>query len=68
MDYQTQFNWLVTMASNQGFKAHAWHRAKQCEADHPGISQALKDHMIGLASNSESDNPTQQKHNSVGQK
>ena len=68
MDYQTQLDWLITMASNPGFKQYAWNMAKQCEADHPGIAQALKDHMIGQVKDLASDNPTQQKPNSVGKK
>jgi len=57
MDYQTQLDWLIAMSSNPGFKDHAWYRAKQLEADFPGIKDALTNHMIGLAATLESENP-----------
>lgn len=37
MTYQQQLDWLVTMASNPGAKAHAWHRAKELAADKSGL-------------------------------
>lgn len=54
MDYQTHFNWLVVMASNSGWKAHAWHRAQELDLHYSGIAEALKQHMIGLEKMSES--------------
>ena len=55
MDYQTQLDWLVTMAQHPGFKDHAWFRTKQLETDFPGIKQALTRRMTGLASGTASE-------------
>lgn len=47
--YSQHLAWLLTMARNPGFKAHAWHRAKELEADPSGlwlgITQALTQGM-----------------------
>lgn len=32
---EEQFSWLLTMARNPGFKAHAWHRANELAALDP---------------------------------
>lgn len=32
---EEQFQWLLTMARNPGFKDHAWRRAKELAASHP---------------------------------
>ena len=55
MDYQTQLDWLVTMAQHPGWKDHAWHRAKQLEADPCGIWAGLKQELVGLVGQSESE-------------
>lgn len=69
--YQQQLDWLVTMAQVPGFKAHAWRRAKELEADPtglwPGITVALTE-AIGRARASECASPMPQKPHSVGPK
>lgn len=51
-DYQSTLDHLVRMASTNGWKAHAWHRAQELD-NHPtgiwrGISQDLTNRMKSL--------------------
>ena len=48
MTYATHLAHLIRMASIPGFKEHAWHRAKQLDAQYPGISAALTAEMRRL--------------------
>lgn len=61
MPYTTQLAWLVTMAGNPGFKAYAWSRAKELDADPSelwrGIAKALESAMVGPARDSGSAPP-----------
>jgi len=49
---QTQLDWLITMSKHEAFKAHAWHRAQELDADQSGlftgIAEELKAHMLKL--------------------
>lgn len=60
--FNFHLRWLVTMAKNPGFKAHAWHRAKQLESDESGlwvgIAEALKREMSGLEKPAASASPS----------
>ena len=47
MDYQTQLDWLVTMARHPGFKDHAWFRTKQLDADPCGLWSGIAQDLIG---------------------
>ena len=46
MPFATQLQWLVTMSKAPGFKAHAWHRAQQLEADDSKMFAGIKDALI----------------------
>jgi hypothetical protein len=50
--YQRTLDHLVRMASTNGWKAHAWHRAQEMDADPTGIwkgiSQDLTDRMKAI--------------------
>ena len=37
LTYQDQLQHLIAMASQPGAKAHAWHRAKELDADQSGL-------------------------------
>lgn len=54
--------WLITMAKNPGAKAHAWHRAKELDADRSGlftgIANDLKAAMSGQDKAGGSEGPT----------
>lgn len=39
--YETQLSHLIRLASDPGFKDHAWHQAKQLEACSSGLFQNL---------------------------
>lgn len=41
LTYQDHLTHLITMASNPGFKAHAWHRAKELDADRSGLWRGI---------------------------
>ena len=49
-DYDNQLAHLIQMASNQGTKEYAWHRALEMESCETGmwagIAQELKEHML----------------------
>lgn len=51
MDYAAQLNRLIWLSTTdiQARKAYAWQTAKDLDKSYPGISDALKAHMIGLA-------------------
>lgn len=61
LNFQTQLDWLVTMAQCQGFKAYAWQRAKDLDSTFPGITEALRLAMIGQAKGLESEGQPQTK-------
>jgi hypothetical protein len=37
MTFNDQLQWLITMARTPGWKAYAWHRAKEMAADDSGL-------------------------------
>lgn len=49
---QKQLDWLIKLSSQEAFKAHAWHRAQELDADpsglFTGIAAELKAHMLKL--------------------
>ncbi len=45
-EFQNALEHLVTMAKNDGFKAHAWHRAKALDAQEHGMYRGIKDALI----------------------
>lgn len=57
--FQNQLRHLSILAQQPGFKAHAWHRAKELEADPSGLwqglAQALTLAVTGPAKDSASD-------------
>lgn len=61
LNFQTQLDWLVTMAQCQGFKAYAWQRAKDLDSTFPGIAEALRMAMSGQVKGSESEGQHQTK-------
>ena len=63
MDYAAQLNRLIWLSTTdiQARKAYAWQTAKDLDKSYPGISDALKAHMIGLAANLASESHTQTK-------
>jgi len=65
MHYKTQLQWLLTMAKLPGWKAHAWRRAQELDADKSGlfmgISAELERAMTGQAPSSESERRTHAK-------
>lgn len=44
--YKKHLDWLITMARQPGFKAHAWHRAQQLDADKSGIWTGIAKELI----------------------
>lgn len=50
MSREIELQHLLRMAALAGWKAHAWHRAQQMDAQFPGMSQALKDAMSSAKS------------------
>lgn len=49
MPYQTQLQWLMKLSRLSAWKAYAWHRAKELEADPTGLWTGIKQDLIGLA-------------------
>lgn len=60
--FERQLDWLIQMAKNPGAKAHAWHRAKELDADSSGLfagmAAALKAAMTGPAESGAPAGPT----------
>jgi hypothetical protein len=58
MPYQTQLQWLVALAHIPAWKAYAWHRALELDADlsglWTGIADDLKSRIPGPAKATES--------------
>lgn len=46
MAFQKHLDWLITMSSHPGFKAHAWKRAQELDADKSGLFSGIKDALI----------------------
>jgi len=44
--YDRMLAHLIAMASNPGFKAHAWHRAKKLDSDICGLCRGIKDDLV----------------------
>lgn len=44
--YQRHLDWLIAMGKHPGFKGHAWHRAKQLDADPSGMWVGIKDALV----------------------
>jgi hypothetical protein len=45
-DYQSTLDHLVKLASTNGWKAHAWHRAKELDNDPTGIWRGMSKDLI----------------------
>jgi hypothetical protein len=45
-EYQDTLNHLVLMASTQGWKDHAWHRAKELDAHPTGIWRGIANDLV----------------------
>jgi hypothetical protein len=45
-EYQDTLNHLVLMASTQGWKDHAWYRAKELDADSTGIWRGIANDLV----------------------
>ena len=53
--YQSTLDHLITMASQNGWKAYAWGRAKELENHHLGIYQGISQELIAkMKANNES--------------
>ena len=53
MNYEAQLKHLIMLAETPGWKAYAWHRALQLEAESTlwqGIAEALKQAMLARKS------------------
>ena len=46
MTFQQHLDWLITMSSHPGFKAHAWKRAQDMDADLSGLFAGIKDALV----------------------
>ena len=46
MTFQKQLDWLITMSSHPGFKAHAWKRAQDMDAEASGLYAGIKDALV----------------------
>lgn len=59
--YTRQLDWLIELAQHPGWKAYAWARAKELDADQSGlfegIAQDLKNAMTGQARDTASVSP-----------
>jgi hypothetical protein len=44
--YQRTLDHLIVMASTNGWKAHAWHRAKEMDADPTGIWKGISQDLV----------------------
>jgi hypothetical protein len=44
--YQRTLDHLILMASTNGWKAHAWHRAKEMDADTTGIWKGISQDLV----------------------
>jgi hypothetical protein len=45
-EFQTALEHLVMLAKNDGFKAHAWHRAKELDKQEHGMFRGIKDALL----------------------
>ena len=45
-EFQTALEHLVMLAKNDGFKAHAWHRAKELDKQEHGMFRGIKDALV----------------------
>lgn len=64
--FDRQLQNLIRLAQSPGWKAYAWHRAKELDADRSGLfrgmADALKAAMTGLAEAGASEGQTPTKH------
>jgi hypothetical protein len=44
--YQRTLDHLILMASTNGWKAHAWHRAQEMDADPTGIWKGISQDLV----------------------
>jgi hypothetical protein len=44
--YRLQLDWLKCLAMIPGWKAYAWHRAKQLDADRSGLWTGIADQLV----------------------
>lgn len=44
--YDKMLAHLIAMAQQPGFKAHAWHRAKELDSDISGLCRGIKDDLV----------------------
>jgi hypothetical protein len=45
-EFQTALEHLVMLAKNDGFKAHAWHRAKELDKQEHGMFRGIKEALL----------------------
>lgn len=45
-EFQTALEHLVMLAKNDGWKQHAWHRAKELEKQEHGMYRGIKDALV----------------------
>ena len=45
-EFQTALEHLVMLAKNDGFKAHAWHRAQDLDKQEHGMFRGIKEALL----------------------
>ena len=46
MTFQQQLDWLITMSKHPAWKAYAWKRAQDMDADLSGLFAGIKDALV----------------------
>ena len=46
MTFQKQLDWLITMSKHPAWKAHAWKRAQELDAEQSGLYAGIKDALV----------------------
>ncbi len=46
MTFQKQLDWLITMSKHPAWKAYAWKRAQDMDAEASGLYAGIKDALV----------------------
>ena len=46
MTFQKQLDWLITMSKHPAWKAYAWKRAQELDAETSGLFAGIKDALV----------------------
>jgi hypothetical protein len=44
--YKRSLDWLIVMAKQESFKAHAWHRAQELDSESSGLFKGIAADLV----------------------